>query len=185
MTNQQLVQSVWSRIGGKVDWAPAPVIMAKAVDAIKTVTKQMVLTDNPLAKLLIKSTTISSPTTVDGNKSFALSDTLVRSGQRLHSVYYDVSGTKYRMEPANSWTALDNLPAKHNKAYYKIKDKNIFTKIPTNDSSTSYSLYIEHYQYLSIADFPFELIDVLLETLIPMLMPLQQQQPPTNTKQGK
>ena len=115
MTHQQLVQSVWSRIGGKVDWAPAPVIMAKAVDAIKTVTKQMVLTDNPLAKLLIKSTTISSPTTVDGNKSFALSDTLVRSGQRLHSVYYDVSGTKYRMEPANSWTALDNLPTKHNK----------------------------------------------------------------------
>jgi hypothetical protein len=159
--------------------------MAKAVDAIKTVTKQLVLSNNPLARLLIKDTTASSPTTIDGNKSFTLSDTLVRSGERLHDVYYVISGTKYRMEPTNSWTALDNLPAKHNKGYYKIKEKKIFTKIPTNDSSTSYSLYIEHYQYLSISDFPFELIDVLLEALIPMLMPPQQQQPPTNTQQAK
>ena len=190
MTNQQLAQSVWSRLGGKVDWAPVPLILAKASEAIKMVTKQLVFNNNPLAELLIKpqtlaytaavGETIAVPLTIDGNKYFTLSDSIVRSQNRLHAVYYIYGSDKIRMEPTNSWTSLTKLPNAHNKPYYKLEGKKIYTKIPTfntgtnpvvvnTDENTNYGLYIEHYQYLPVSEFPFELIDVLLDALIPML----------------
>lgn len=56
MTHQELLQAVYTRLGGKPDSAPEPLILAKAQDAIKSVTKELVYSGNPMASLLIKRT---------------------------------------------------------------------------------------------------------------------------------
>ena len=167
MTNQQLTQSVWSRLGGKLDLAPAPLILAKANEAIKIVSKQMVLGGNPLSYNLIKSSNLTiAGSDKMGFKNAALPASIIRSIDRLHAVTCVYNGTTYIMEPVRSWTALKELPDKHNKPYYKLHENTLYFRLPSNNTPSS--ITTEHYQYLSISEFPFELIDVLLDVLIPM-----------------
>lgn len=176
MTKDQLTQSVYLRLGGKYDFAPEPFILAKADEAIKRVVKQMVYGNNPMSSLFIDSATptiVSSPSTKMGFKYAELSDSIIRTSPKLHLATYVSSSTKYIMEPVNSWKALDTLPAQHDKAYYKIHENTLYFKLP---SGTADSLYIEHYQYPSLTNYPFELVDVLLDVLVPMLGPAPTEQ---------
>lgn len=110
-------------------------------------------------------------------------DSVVRFGNRLHLVKYQSNGDEYFMEPVNSWFGLEALPQTSNKALYKLKEKQLFYRLPQNVSPSNGTIYIEHYKYVELNDYPFELVDMLIDQLIQTMAP-SNQAPPTNKNNG-
>ncbi len=182
MTATQLLQSVYSYFGGrKPQNLVEPVVLAKAVDAIKMLTKELVYTGSPMAELLLKErTSASSPAvtlvtspTKNGFRYADLSaiDHVRLPNNRLKTIsHLNATNVRTLMEPVNSWYALEAMPDRHCKSYYKWHGNTLYVNFPTTGADFTNGLVIEHYEYLSITDFPYELIDLLLAKLVPMLM---------------
>lgn len=199
MTKQQLLQAVYARLGGKPDFAPEPLIIAKAREAIKMVTKEIVYSGNPLSHLLIGRSEELDLSSGDELEFFeedlnSIDLDLVKISPKFNSVIWTGrwDGNEETMESCNSWDALETLPKLHNKPYYKWHNNKIYVSLPDvplsgedeiNEGEVNVcSLIIEHYAYLPLEDFPYELIDVLLNALIPMIVPAPPEPPKNNGK---
>lgn len=194
MTKQELLQAVYARLGGKPDSAPEPLILAKAKEAIKAVTKELVYSGHPMAVELVKQFTVTSHITKDESNKFFLLELsnsiypLVKTGSKLLSLTrtgVDDAGDK--MDNTNSWDALETLPSIHNHPYYKWSNNKLYIRVPDSPQPANVSFKIEHYAYLPLSEFPYELVDILLTALIPMLaLPAEQpEQENKNAKQKK
>lgn len=242
MTQQELLQAVYARLGGKPDSAPEPLILAKVQEAIKSVTKELVYSGHPMATELIKTSEYEMPTfdqinyEDEGSGFFVIdlqNSAVVKTSDKLKSVYmklvgdlnldmgtYEISnqllvdlggfqnpawttidfGTfnnpsvlrnRKVIEPCNSWSGLESLPFIHNKSYYKYHNNKLYLSLSIYDKIRKYEadnseggsskIEVEHFHYLTLAEFPYELVDVLLAALIPMLMP----QAPQQQNEGK
>lgn len=184
MKKYELLQSVYARLNGKPEGMPEPMILAKADSAIKAVVKQLVYSNSPVADLFIKATTLTpSGQTKNGLPFVDLPDSILQQGKRLHLVSYKIGGMSpamVPMEPVNSWGALETLPALHKKPYYRLHENTIYYKLPPDVFISS--IYVESHKYPGLENFPFELVDILLEVLMPML---GLEPPQQNEKQKK
>jgi hypothetical protein len=241
MTNQELLQAVYARLGGKPDMAPEPLILAKVQDAIKSLSKELVYSGNPMSTLLVK--TVEKPLEVDAEGSgFFVADLsdfeVIKTGDKLKSVFMKVVGdlnldlgtftvsnqllidlggfvnpawqtidfgtfnnpsvlrNRKIIQPTNSWDALETLPWAHNKSYYKYHNNKLYISLGIYDKVRKYYaeeesvggesvIEIEHFCYLPLSEFPYELVDVLLNALVPMLMPQAPQQEPKKNEGKK
>lgn len=191
MTNQQLLQAVYARLGGKPDSAPEPLILAKTQEAIKSVIKEVVYSGNPMSVEFVKEFTVSNLSTKDDSTKFfvlELSNStypLVKMGNKLLSVTRTGTAAGDKMDNTNSWDALETLPSVHNHPYYKWSNNKLYIRVPEATQPANISFKIEHYSYLTLAEFPYELVDILLTALIPMLMPQAPQPEPKNEGKKK
>lgn len=181
MTNQELLQAVYARLGGKPDSAPEPLILAKVQEAIKSVTKELVYSGNPMSHLLIKSVTHSSVTTKEGDLFYKDLTGILKTGTKFLTV---TRSDNKKIEPTNSWDALSELPKKHNHPYYKWHNNRVYISVPDAVAPANVTFTIEHYHYLTLSEFPYDLVDILLSALIPMLVP-QAPQPEPKKNEGK
>jgi hypothetical protein len=264
MTNQELLQAVYARLGGKPDFAPEPLIIAKAQEAVKSVAKELVYSGHPMSSHFITSTEYEIPAytelnTADEGSGFFIVDlendepigplgegeepvpkekrVIKTTVDKLKTVYMKLTGefvldmgtftisndllvdlggfvnpawttidfgtfnslsiTKNRkiIEPCNSWSGLETLPFIHNKSYYKYHGNKLYISLSVYDKVRKYYadepevggtsvIEVEHYHYLPLSEFPYQLIDVLLTALLPMLMP-QAPQPEPKKNEGK
>lgn len=190
MTNQQLLQAVYARLGGKPDSAPEPLILAKTQEAIKAVTKELVYSGHPLAVELVKQFTVSSHSTKDDSGKFFLLELsnstypLVKTGSKLLSLTRTAVDAGDKMDNTNSWDALETLPSIHNHPYYKWSNNKLYIRVPDSPQPANVSFKIEHYAYLPLSEFPYELVDILLTALIPMMVP-QEEPASSNAKRKK
>lgn len=185
MTEAQLLQSVYNHLGSRDEstW-PAPFVLAKAKDAIKLLVKELVYSSNPLSRVFVAKRTFAAPSVGDfgfyvislNSSSLALdageSDFIgyVINNRKFVTVsFIDGSANKTTMEPAFSWLALDTMPVRHCKSYYKVEGNTLYMKFHTG-AVFSGGIQIENYEYPTITNYPFELIDLLLGKLVPMLV---------------
>lgn len=253
MKQQELLQAVYARLGGKPDSAPEPLILAKAQEAIKSVTKELVYSGNPMATELITTSRYEMPTFdeinyEDEGSGFFVIDlknpveedaglSVVKTSDKLKSVYMKLVGelnldmgtyevpnqiqvdlggfinpawinldfgtfdnasilkNRKILEPCNSWDGLESLPFAHNKSYYKYHGNKLYIGLGMYDKIRKYEadkseggsseIEVEHFHYLPLSKFPYELIDILLAALIPMLMPMAPQPEPSRNEGKK
>ena len=198
MTKQELLQAVYARIGGKPDFAPEPLILAKVQEAIKSVTKELVYSGNPMSSLLIDTESLSLSNeglTPDTKLNFWAAETPEFSTKFLKILpkfslvtWYpeEVGSLPETVEPANSWDALETLPDLHRKPYYKWHNNTLYVNVPTPipaegeepEEETVLDVDVEHYAYLPLSEFPYELVDLLLNVLVPMILPTPPAEPP-------
>jgi hypothetical protein len=191
MKKQELLQAVYARIGGKPDFAPEPLILAKVQEAIKAVTKELVYSGNPMASLLIDSTGAVDPLEFDDDLELYSYNVIQPNGPdflKLTNKFLLVTWLgrydekQETIENCNSWDALETLPKLHNKPYYKWHNNKLYVAFPEppvdEEEDNTPALQVEHYAYLPLSEFPYELIDLLLNVLIPMILPTPPAEPP-------
>lgn len=182
MTEQFFLQTVYSYLGGKKgDTLSEPVLLAKGEDAIKILVKELVYSGNPMAeRFLVERTSASTPAvtlvtspTKNGFMYASLSSiSHVRTpNNRLKTVSHISASNVYTlMEPVNSWYALEKMPARHCRSYYRWHGNTLYVKFASGADYTN-GLWVEHYEYVGITSFPADLIDLLMAKLLPMIMP--------------
>lgn len=161
---------------------PEPALLGLADVALKIVTKEIVYSNAfPINSWILTDTPTLESGTKMGFKYANVPSDYIKTGDRLHLVCYVLTGTKYQIEPVKSWNALETLPDKHNKSYYRLHDNTLYFKFPTG--TTPDSLYVEHYQYPSLSEFPYEMVDALVGKVMSLLSGPAQAPPQPDAQQ--
>lgn len=183
MTKQEFLQVLYAQMGGKPA-LPEPFLVGMADIALKILTKEIIYSGSPLVTSWLAPDSTEETGTLsigeDPKLGFTYVDvpsSFIKTGDRLHLVTYIKDGDKFTVEPAKSWIALETMPAKHGKAYYKLHDNTLYFKFQLDAEEEEIipdDIYVEHYKYPSLENFPYELVDLLAGKVISMLAPKQE-----------
>lgn len=172
MTKLQLLEAFYARLGGKPDELPEPFVLGKAEEAIKALSKELVFSANPNAHLLIKRHSFSAITAKEGGLFYADLPGIIKTGSKFLTV---TRNDNMKIEPTNSWDALSELPKKHNHPYYKWNNNRIYVSVQDTSAPANITFTVEHYSYLTLSEFPYELVDMLVNAILSSVMPQEQE----------
>lgn len=173
MTKLQLLEAFYSRIGGKPDEFPEPLVLGKADQAMKTVAKELVYSMHPSSHLFIREFAVGPISTKDETTKFFTHELgatgIMKTSNKFLSL---IKSDGKKMEPTNSWDALETLPVAHNQPYYKWSNNRLYISLPDNPAPANVTFKIQHYAYPeTLSNFPYELVDILVNALLASLMP--------------
>jgi hypothetical protein len=106
----------------------------------------------------------------------------LKLADRFRLVEHITPGDIHTIEPVNSWDALETLTDLHQKDYYRYHNNTLYLNCRSGiDASTTVA--VEHYEYLPLTEFPYELVDLLVTAMMASIMPKQEE--PRNAKSKK
>lgn len=162
-TNEELLARVYSIIGSERDSSMAkPVVLAMATLAYRDLAVQLIETDSEQVKKLVKTST---------NQTWASSAFSAPSDMLFHkqikSTRIDLGGTLAHQ--VRDRDTLDMITGQSNH-YYALEGKTFYIKHSAGTTGAS-NLNITYYKIPAITDIDAELMNMLLQILIPRLLP--------------
>lgn len=175
MTDAEFLQRVYLRIGGERESGILkPFLLAIVSDVLPSACKA-IATHKPTGhqKILDDFTQITA-FTVSDDSAYAVCDlpTNLIETDRLHRIHGQFQEglnpvSIYEFYPVFSYAAL-KLATTHGMSYYFLENDKIYLA-PLDGSAVLDSLDIRHYKYMTLAEYPVEMFDILFQELIPHL----------------
>ena len=173
MTEAELLNIVYTRIGGeRKSGVLKPILLSYLPDAISSACR-LIATHQPTGhqKALANLTQITAITVDDANPiypSFTFPSNAIEL-DRFHRmvgqwqdgllpiIYYD-------FQPVFNYHSL-SLAGLHGLDYYYIENDKVFLA-PKDGTTVVDSVDIRHYAYMTISEYPIELVDILVDELL-------------------
>lgn len=164
-TNEELLARVYSIIGSERDTAiMRPMVLAMATLAFRELAINLIDADSEMAKKLSK--TLSNQTWHDSQFDTP-ADMLFHKWRE--SIHLDINGvTQYPVQERNTLTLISG----QTNGYYALEGTTFYLN-PSSGTGGA-NLNITYYKIPTISDIDAELMNPLLEILIPKLIPVSE-----------
>jgi hypothetical protein len=178
-----LIQKVSSLIGDEMDGDTILLLESHIPDALKTACK-LIAANRPVGHdLIMDDFEVTSITSTQATGTALLHPYITLPANlivkpKFHRVEYVVNVTatgfkeNYKMYPVGSKDALEAADSAE-EIYYHVEAPRIYFNIPADytviSGSTAYSVQVRDHAYVSLADYPDELADILIQELIKLI----------------